>query len=74
MHKFTNKKQVVEDNCIASKPSNCDEALANYLIFKSRSESMAASYMRALKVALIMHNFLNKYGFVYNKTKAPKVS
>ena len=70
--RYKNQKQVVEGNGIASKQSSIDEALANYLIFKSSNERLAASYIRALKLVLLLRKFLNKSGLLYIDTDAIK--
>ena len=70
--RYKNQKKVVEGYDIASKQSTIDQALANYLIFKSRNECVAGSYIRALKLVLLMHEFLNKSGLLYINTDAIK--
>ena len=67
-----NDKLDVDDNRIAGKQSTCDEALAKYLIFKSKNELLVGSYIRALKLVLIMRDFLNKNGSVYAQTETNK--
>ena len=70
--RYKNQKKVVEGNDIASKQSTIDQALANYLIFKSKNEREAGSYIRALKLVLLMRDFLNKSGLLFINTDAIK--
>ena len=70
--RYKNQKKVAEGNGIASKQSTIDQALANYLIFKSRNEHLAGSYIKALKLVLLMREFLNKSGLLFINTDAIK--
>ena len=70
--RYKNQKKVAEGNGIASKQSTIDQALANYLIFKSRNERVAGCYIKALKLVLLMREFLNKSGLFFIDTDAIK--
>ena len=70
--RYKNQKKVDEGNGIVSKQSTIDQALANYLIFKSRNEHLAGSYIKALKLVLLMREFLNKSGLLFINTDAIK--
>ena len=72
--KYKGEKQVVEGNIPACEPSTCDDAFANYLLFKSRNEQEAESYDQAVKTVLIMRDFLNKKGFLYTEPEAKRQS
>ena len=71
---YKGEKQVIEGNSPAFKPSTCDDAFANYLISKSKNKQEAESYDQAVKLVLIMRDFLNKKGFLYSETETKRQS
>ena len=65
---------VVKGNSIAGKPITCDQAFANYLIYKSIDVREVRSFIQASKMVLNMRDFLNKKGYLFTKTEPNKDS